>query len=151
MASGEELAERWMAHRKVTEELLGRIPDDRSDFRPWPGAMTCAELGTHIAVAHHMFVTLATGREFERPDPQSLPKDLPGVRALVRRHTEEDAATLRGLDAQALGRPMTLRGREQAAAGFLIEAREHEIHHKGELFEYARISGVEDVPRWVMR
>lgn len=151
MASGTELADRWMAHRKVTEALLERIPDDRGNFEPWPGAMTTAALAGHIAVAHHMFTSLAAGRPFERPAPDSLPKDLAGARALMRDYTRQDEALLRALDADALRRGVTFRDREQPAATLVRNALEHEIHHKGQLFEYARLSGVQDVPNWVMR
>ncbi len=149
--TGEQLAARWMAHRKVSQELLDRVPDDQADFRPWPGAMTVAALGAHIALAHHMFTTVAANDEAQPPDAASVPQDLPGVRALMRRLTEEDLATLQGLDAQALAQARSRRGREQAAEGFVLDAREHEIHHKGELFEYVRILGAAEVPPWVMR
>ena len=151
MATGEQMAAEWMAHRKVAETLLERIPDGKADLRLWPEAMTTAQLGNHIAVAHHMFASLAAGVAFERPDTASLPQDLPGVRALLRRYSEEDAALLRGLGAAALERSVTTRNGEQPAEKVLVNAREHEIHHTGQLFEYARVAGVAEVPPWVIR
>lgn len=151
MASGEDLARRWMAHRTVTLDLVDRIPDDRAGFKPWPGGMACAELVNHIALAHHMFCTLASGRAYERPDPSSLPSDLPGARALLRRYTEEDQAMLKALGPDDLEREVTLRAGPVSAGDALVAAREHEVHHKGQLFEYARISGVESVPGWIQR
>jgi uncharacterized damage-inducible protein DinB len=151
MATAEELVEHWMSHRKVTEALLECIPDDRADFRPWSKAMTTVELANHIAGAHIMFTTVASGRPFERPDASSMPRDMAGVRAFMRQATSSDEATLRGLDSAALARQVTQGGREQSAETLLRRALDHEIHHKGELFEYARLSGVEEVPNWVMR
>ena len=149
MASGEDMAKRWMAHRRVTLDLLDRIPDDRASFKPWPDAMTCAQLAAHIGGSHHMFATLAAGLPFERPDPATLPADLPGVRDLLRRLTEEDEATLNGLTADDMRREVTMRAGAMPANDALAMAREHEVHHKGQLFEYARICGVESVPGWI--
>jgi uncharacterized damage-inducible protein DinB len=141
---GQQLADQVLAHRTVTVDLAGRIPDDRVDFRPWPGAMTLGGLLQHMAAAHHMFVAVARGEAPTRPDPASLPSDLPGIRRLLAAWTEEDAAAIRDLDDAQLATPRAgIRNMTLTAATWLHSARDHEIHHKGQLFVYARMVGVE--------
>jgi uncharacterized damage-inducible protein DinB len=150
MLTGAELAEHWMTHRRVTEALLERIPDDRADFRPWSEAMTTVELAGHIAVAHSMVTSIAAGLPFERPAASTLPTDMATVRAFVHQATAADRAALCGMDSAALARQVTFMGGEDSAQAMLALALEHEIHHKGQLFEYARMNDVQDVPTWIM-
>ncbi len=51
--SGDRLARYFLAHRAVTQELAARIPDDRVDYAPWPGAMGVGRLLVHMANSHH--------------------------------------------------------------------------------------------------
>jgi uncharacterized damage-inducible protein DinB len=150
-ATGERLADRFLAHRSVTQALAAQIPDACADFRPWPGAMTVVDLLNHMAAAHRLFVGIAKGRGVQRPDPAALPRDLPSVRRLLAEWTEQDAADMRSLDEASLAAEVAgLRDRVMPAAAWLDAAREHEVHHKGQLFVYARMNGVEP-PAWVRR
>jgi uncharacterized damage-inducible protein DinB len=142
--TAEQLAQAFLRHRRATEELARRLPDGGVDFRPWDGAMTAGELLNHMAGSHHSMLAIATGAEVQRPDPASLPRDLPGIRRRLAQLTEEDEATLRGLSEERLGAPRKgFRDMVLPAAAWIQAAREHEAHHKGQLFVYARMQGVE--------
>lgn len=147
----ERLVRLFLMHRQVTQELADRMPDDRVDFKPWDGAKTFGELVTHMATAHRMFVTIARGETWRRPDPASLPKDLPAIRALLRETTEKDVADIRNLSDEQLDARVTgIMNLTMPASSWLHSGRDHEIHHKGQLFVYVRMNGVEP-PFFVQR
>lgn len=145
-SKAEQIANNFLVHRDITQEVLRRIPDDRAGFQPWDGAYTVCELASHMAAAYHMFVEIAIGRGVIVPDRGAWPKDLPGVRQFVKEMTERDMALVReisddGLATAAIG----AFDRVLPARLWLGFGRDHEIHHKGQLMLYARMCGA-DVP-----
>lgn len=145
---GERLKLRFLAHRSVTLELAARIPDDRGDFRPWSEAMTVAALLRHMAVSHHTFARVAAG---EQPiPPPTDPATLAEARTLLADYTTQDAEILAGLAREALERTVTFHDRTFHVREVVALGLEHEVHHKGQLFVYARMLGV-DVPAWRKR
>jgi len=146
---GEPLAGAFLAHRRVTEEVVARLPASAADLRPWPGAMSALELVRHMLFAHHRFVELACGRPAPNPDPEAAPT-LQEARELLRTTTEYDAQVIRQLSAEQLQTTVRFRERTIPARQLLDLAREHEIHHKGQLFVYARMAGVSELPHWRM-
>lgn len=140
---GEQLAGQFMRHRSVTVDEAGRLPADKLDFKPWPGAMSLGELLWHVAGSHHMFVQIALGNEPQGQRPER-PADLEGIRSALGRLAETDAAALRSLTDEQLATPRAgFGGQTLPARAWLDIAREHEVHHKGELFVYGRMLGVE--------
>ncbi len=140
---GEQLAGHFLAHRKATVDAAGRFPADKVDYKPWPGAMSVGDLIWHMAGAHHMFVQLALGNAPQGERPQR-PADLDGIRAALAQLTEGDDAALRNMTEEQLATPrpgimnMTL-----PAGQWLATACDHEVHHKGQLFVYGRLNGIE--------
>ena len=142
---GERLKLRFLAHRSVTLELATRIPDDRGDFRPWSEAMTVAALLRHMAQSHHTFSRVAAG---EQPTPPPTdPATLEEARKRLAEYTTQDAEILAGLTREALQRTVTFHDRSFQVREAVSLGLEHEVHHKGQLFVYARMLGV-DVPSW---
>lgn len=146
MRRPEFFADHFLRHREVTQALATRLPDERASFTPWPGAFTLAGLIAHMAATHHMFVNIALGREWAWPDPAALPQDMAGVRALLDDLTARDAADIAAMTPDALAGPLrSAINRDLPPWEWLDKAREHEIHHKGQLMLYARLCG-EEVP-----
>jgi uncharacterized damage-inducible protein DinB len=146
---GEQLAGHFLAHRKATIDAAGRFPADKLDYRPWPDAMSVGDLIWHMAGAHHMMVQIALGNFGQQGERPQRPADLDAIRAALAQLTEADAAAIRNMSEEDLAAPrpgimnMTLPG-----AAWLGTAIDHEIHHKGLLFAYARLQGVEP-PNWI--
>ncbi len=144
----ERLAKYFLAHRRVTEDLAARIPDDRVDYAPWPGALGVGRLLLHIADAHHALTATAAGHRPERSEGAAAPSERPAIRGHLGRLAEDDAAAIRSLTDEQLRQPrpgVTGSGRALTltAEEWLMVGREHEAHHKGQLFTYARMNGVE--------
>ena len=142
--AGQAVLARFLAHRRQTEDLARRFPAERAAFTPWAGAMGVAGLIGHMAVAHRRFVGVACdGRP---PELADAPTDLPAVCATLASYTEDAVAQLGALDDAPLLRPVTFRERTLPARAWLDLALEHEVHHKGQLFVYARLLGIEPPP-----
>ena len=138
----------WLTHRNVLEELLQHIHDEHLHFKPWAGAMSLSELALHVASSNDAFVTVVkTGGKLEIPDiPECATMD--DVRKTVRDFTEKTQSTYESLteadlEAESPIPHPKLQGKREV---LLTTVYEHEIHHKGQLFVYARMIGADSLP-----
>lgn len=141
-----------LAHRKALLELLEVLPADRAQFRPWADAMPMGQLPVHIAGATFNFVNFVKTGEFSRPAPPEW-NSLEDVKGIVKDLTERTQSTLSSLTDAELDavREIPKLGLKGPGELFLGAAIDHEVHHKGQLFVYARIAGAETVPFFIAR
>lgn len=142
-----EYVQHWLRHRRALEALVDRLPESSAGFAPWAGAMTTAALVGHIAEAvtgmmHAVEAGAFTPPTGERPAP---PETIAAAREVLRQRTEAGLAILEGLEDKQLDRPLEFArlGIQVSGLGLLGMALDHEIHHKGQLWVYARMCGVE--------
>ncbi|MCL6454212.1 MAG: DinB family protein [Alicyclobacillus sp.] len=151
----EQFVTSWLSHRAVTQDVLNLVPDDAVDFRPWDNAMTLGQLAQHIAGAALMFASVVDKGEFVGRDRSVDALDsMAAVRTAFAEHTERTEAILRGLDDAKLDNVIdtsAVFGAQFPGYAVLQMMRDHEIHHKGQLFVYARMVGVEQMPLFVQR
>jgi len=142
--AGAHLA-RWLRHRGALTELVAQLPEGAAGFRPWSEAMTTAALIQHIALATDRF--FGAVRDGALPPPPAVrpapPATIAEARALLEEKTAEDRRILEGLadarlDARLAFGPMG----DVPGDALLTLAIDHEIHHKGQLWTYARMCGV---------
>lgn len=152
MGQAEQMMNHWLRHRNVLEEMLKVIPDEHVNFKPWDGAMGLSELAQHIAASAHMFVSIVKTGEGEIKKPEIIEcKTMEDVRRIVRDYTEKTKETYASLTDAELEieydspHPNFRGPRKQ----ILTMVTDHEIHHKGQLFVYARIAGVKELPFFV--
>lgn len=135
----------WEREAPATRKVLGRIPQDRSDYRPDPKARSARELAWFLVQEEAGLVEAIERGVFEWvevPAPDS-------VAAIVdtydRRH-DELTARLHALEPARWDRelPFVYEGREvmrdtgfSAAWGVLFDL----IHHRGQLSTYLRPMG----------
>ncbi|CAH2714564.1 putative protein YjoA [Neobacillus rhizosphaerae] len=147
MKQAEQMMNDWLQHRNVMEELLEQIDDEHIDFKPWDGAMSLGELALHIAGWNDVFVSLVKTEEFALPDIPKC-KTMGDVREAVKHFTEKTKAlyeslTDEELEAENNSSHPKLQGTKKR---YLTAMYDHEIHHKGQLFVYARLIGVNEMP-----
>lgn len=147
MSQAIQMMNEWLQHRTVLEGLLAKIDDKHIDFKPWDDAMTLGELALHIAGWNDVFVSMVKTEEFTSPDipPCRTMKD---VRDVVSRFTEKTKTTFESITDEELHKDNNashprLQGPKR---NYLLAMYDHEIHHKGQLFLYARLVGVTEVP-----
>lgn len=142
--------DRWLPHRRALAELVDRLPESAAGYRPWSEAMTTAALVHHIAVTVHRFQTaVAEGGFGPLPGTRPpAPTTLVEVRDLLASTTSDGQRRLGALTDQELDAILTFPPIRLEASGHRVleRALEHEIHHKGQLFVYARMLGVEPGP-----
>ncbi|MCL6627581.1 MAG: DinB family protein, partial [Alicyclobacillus shizuokensis] len=145
----QQFVQHWWSHRQVLSELLQAIPEDKADFRPWEKAMSVTELAMHIASSAYKFVDSVANGRFEPGWDRPQAETLADARRILDEYTTKTRARLESLtpanltdivDGQAVF------GFSAPGSVFLASALDHEIHHKGQLFVYARMAGAESVP-----
>ncbi|CAM4008985.1 DinB family protein [Lederbergia lenta] len=147
LGQAKQMMNEWLQHRNVLEELLELIDDKHIDFKPWEGAMTLGELALHVAGWNDVFVTMVKTEEFASPDVTEC-KTMRDVRKVVKDFTEKTKATYESLtdadlETENNSSHPKLQGPKKR---YLTAMYDHEIHHKGQLFMYARMVGVKEVP-----
>lgn len=149
MGQAELLMNEWQTHRKVLEQLLQLIPDEHVDFKPWEDAMTLSELAQHIVLSAEMFLALAkTGRNDIKTPATAECTTMEEVRRIVHESTVRAKELYTSLTDEDLRTEFdhphpNLKGPRRKLA---VLVNDHEIHHKGQLFIYARMIGIHPVP-----
>ncbi|GIN86196.1 DinB family protein [Heyndrickxia sp. FSL W8-0423] len=147
MKQAKQMMNAWLQHRNVLEEMLTQIDDEHINFKPWEGAMGLGELALHIAGWNDVFVNMVKTETFAAPDiPECQTMD--DVRQAVQQFTEKTKTAYESISDDELqtenqSSHPKLKGPKM---NYLTIMYEHEIHHKGQLFMYARMVGVKELP-----
>ncbi|WP_336771180.1 DinB family protein [Paenibacillus sp. MMO-58] len=140
----------WKNHRKVLHDLLADVTTEQLSFRPWEKGMSVQELVLHITGAMDMFVKTVQNGVHTQGDKHAY-ATADELRAGVAATTESTEAILRSLTPEQLAHTIDFFGNQVPAFALLQNAKDHEIHHKGQLFTYLRLVGIEKLPFFVGR
>jgi uncharacterized damage-inducible protein DinB len=135
-------------HRR-TRAVAERIPADRLEWSPGPGRFTPGDLVRHIAATERwMWAENALGRPSRYPGHgRELAPTLDDVLSLLDASYRETVEIVRGLEPDRLhGRCVTVGGGEITVWKWLRLMIEHEVHHRGQLYEVLAGMGVETPP-----
>jgi len=115
--------------------------------------MALCELAQHIVKSTDMFVEIARTGQGKIAMPAAEPcETAERLLDLVRRYTERTKAAYGAIDDATLAvhfdhpHPNFRGPREK----LLVLANDHEVHHKGQLYVYARMLGAEQVPFFIL-
>jgi len=153
-----QLADSFRTVRKNTLTIANEIPEEKYSYKATPDVMSVRELLAHIAVAPMWHIDVHTqkipyldfayfserGRK-AAAEEKALAMKADVVTALTR-NGERFAAFLEGLDEATLGSLVTF---PESPAGpssrtrfeMLLGAKEHEMHHRGQLMLVQRLLG----------
>ena len=153
-----ELAHSFRTVRKNTIQIAEDIPADKYDFKPSPDSRSIAQTLVHIAVSTTFPTTVHGGRisDMNKVDFQELfgkvgaeeakPRSKAEIVALLKTEGEKFAALLDTFTDPFLGEVLQMRpgGDPPSRTRFdmLLSAKEHEMHHRGQLMTMERIVGV---------
>ncbi|HZH59572.1 MAG TPA: DinB family protein [Metabacillus sp.] len=152
MAGINELVSGWMSHRKVLHELLDTFEDQHLSYKPWEEAMSLSELVLHISGAMEMFTDTVKNGVFTPPSgPSNNIETVSELKALVEAQTNETKSKLEELTNDQLAAIVEFAGMKMPGMVLLESGKDHEIHHKGQLFTYARLLGIKSLPFFVNR
>jgi uncharacterized damage-inducible protein DinB len=132
---------------QTTAKVLAAVPDDKRNYKPDDKSRTAWELATHIATGDVWFLDSIMDGAFNF-DPEAEKKLTSGFRTVqdvVDFYNREFPARIKRLRAtppEQLAKTVDFFGMMQSpAAGLLIFANNHAIHHRGQLAAYLRAMG----------
>ncbi len=152
-----ELANAFRTVRGNTVQIAEEIPEDRYDFVPAPGVRSVSELLRHIAFAnllHYSFhrddrVTTLQGYDFgaimgKMNGAAAKPRTKAEIVVLLKEEGEQFASWLESLDRAFLNETFTDHAGQNPKSRFeqLLGAKEHEMHHRGQLMLVQRMLGI---------
>ncbi|OFW78452.1 MAG: hypothetical protein A2201_06430 [Alicyclobacillus sp. RIFOXYA1_FULL_53_8] len=139
----------WLRHRLVLLDLLDKVSEEYVAFQPTETSMPLARLAVHIATSGDMFVQALKTGKFVRLEAPPKPETMEETRALVRAITDRNRAEMAEFSDQTLEKIIIgkeIFGFDAPGSVWLGSMREHEIHHKGQMFVYVRMTGVTELP-----
>jgi uncharacterized damage-inducible protein DinB len=147
------LADSFRTVRKNTLTIANEIPEDKFSFRAAPDVMSVGELLAHLAISPMWQVHVHGTRmpkievaffgehvQKAKAAEQALRSKADIVRALTDKG-EEFARFLEGLDEATLAQSVDLPMGSKTRFEMLLGAKEHEMHHRGQLMLIQRMLG----------
>ena len=154
MSRAQSVLTHWHAHRDVLAPLVEAVPEDKLNYRPWDQAMSFSDLVWHILSASAMFAAAAKeGRVTGRTDKPDLGSKQAILQA-ISTWTEQTHANIASMTDEQFERMVETKaifGADLPAKVLLGSMIDHEVHHKGQLFVYARMMGTEKLPFFIHR
>jgi uncharacterized damage-inducible protein DinB len=150
-----DLAESWRTVRKNTIQVAEDIPEDKYGFKAAPDTMSVAEMLAHLATSPHWahqvhFVEKKTsiamedfGRYFG--DAGTAAKALTTKAAIVaalKSDGEKLAQQIESMTDAQLGESVILPMGNKSRFEMLQGVKEHEMHHRAQLFLIERMVGI---------
>jgi uncharacterized damage-inducible protein DinB len=154
---GKELAAAFRTVRNNTIKIAEEIPENKYDFKPAPDTRTVAQALAHVGAStgfqHFVHSTKVTDmRTVNFPElfqkfsaEEQKPRSKAELIAYLKSEGENFAQFLEGLPESLLAETVTMS--PQAGGGhktrfeMLLGAKEHEMHHRGQLMTLQRMIG----------
>ena len=151
-----QLAASFQTVRKNTIQIAEDIPEDKYVFEPAPGVRTVAQLLVHIAVAPRLWlafnkneVTTLVGLDFmslfmANSSEEQTPRTKFEIISLLQSEGGAFSSYLSGLTDEFLAIQVTLPDgqSEKSRLESFMGAKEHEMHHRGQLMLVERQLGI---------
>ncbi|RCW63140.1 DinB family protein [Saliterribacillus persicus] len=136
----------WSSNRCALLEVLNCVEDKHLSFKAWEGAMTLSELILHIAYATTMHVERVKTGELIKPEEIEKFRTTKEIIAIVKAETKYVKEELKSLTEEHLKQTVSFTGKEYSGIELLENGKDHEVHHKGQIFTYLRLLDVKDLP-----
>ncbi|WP_160500589.1 DinB family protein [Paenibacillus dendrobii] len=148
MNKNEEIWTKLAQHREIWIQLTELAKDEHIHFKPWEGAMSLGELVVHIATSMDMFLNLVTTGTFALPAKPEF-ADMGDVRRILGEYTAKSKAEILSLTPEQLTGLVEFNRKKVTGESLLQLCKDHEVHHKGQMFIYLRMVGVEKLPFFI--
>lgn len=113
--------------------------------------MSLSELVLHIMNSTLMFTQIVKDGEHKPGDRIQNVASANELQTIVKQVTDATLANLESLTSAEMEREVTFASMKMSGRAMLEMAKEHEIHHKGQVFTYARLVGLDNLPFFISR
>jgi uncharacterized damage-inducible protein DinB len=134
-----EYKQAFLNHREPLLELLEMIPADQGEFKIYAGGLSIRQ---HIDQLFGFDASVLGALTNTEVDSQAS-IDLAAAKVRLRQHTSTIASSLAAMNNEQLDASLEIEGETRKVYQWLDFVREHEIHHKGQLWMAARMLGIE--------
>jgi uncharacterized damage-inducible protein DinB len=143
----ESYIKNWNRIHKQTTAVMKVAPNDKYDWKTCDSAMTLGALMNHLCEAEVGLTLAAITGNFPKERMEPINDTATLIAAFDKAH-EEMVAKVSALTPEQLGETVAPFGPDKAMTrmALLHLMHEHEIHHRGQLYTYLRIAGVEVPP-----
>lgn len=139
--SAQEYTQALEMHRAPLLELLAQIPTDKGTFTAWEGGRSFIQITDHLKLTNLRLLAMMAG---EKPGTAEPSIDLASARAELETASAKLTDTVAQLSSEQLGNVVEAFGGMKMPVYKLLDfAREHDAHHKGQLWTMARMVGVQ--------
>ena len=137
----------WGNVHNITTKVMKLFPEDKKDFKPAEPMMTAMELMKHIATVEKTFLESCKKGSIEYDDFGKYGKiDFDDLKSLIdyfeKTHKEVDAYYSQVGD-KGMEKIIKTPWGDSPAFHQLSGAYDHEWHHRGQLYVYSRLLGIE--------
>jgi uncharacterized damage-inducible protein DinB len=155
---GKEMAESFRTVRKNTVKIAEDIPEEKYGFKPAPDSRTIAQTLAHIAASSDFATHLHDNKIsdlskvnfpelFQKMvEEESKPRSKAELIAYLRSNGDRFASFLESLPDAFLAETVAMAPGASPAGrtrfDMLLSAKEHEMHHRGQLMVLERLVGV---------
>ena len=150
-----DIAESFRTVRKNTVQVAEDIPEDKYTFRAAPDTMSIGELLAHLATTPHWAQqcffeekkTTVAMEDFGRwmgelgGQAKALTSKAQIIAAL-KANGEKFASQLESMSEADLAQPITAPNATKSAFEMMLGIKEHEMHHRAQLFLLERMVGI---------
>ena len=138
----ERFLSNWNRIHKDTSRVLRAAPDDKLDWRPKDDMFTMRELIGHIPQAELVLVRSALAGSTQKI-PFDISRTAGQIATAFDTQHEELAGEVSTLTSEQWREEVEFHGRRLRRGVLLWFVTEHEIHHRGQLYTYYRLAGIE--------
>ncbi|HKP86830.1 MAG TPA: DinB family protein [Blastocatellia bacterium] len=139
----EHFVSNWNRIHKQTARALEAATDDKLDWRPKEGMFTLRELVRHMPEAEHLIVRSALAGSMQKPELDLSQSSVSEIVQAFKTSHDQLAEEVSKLTFDQLNEEVEAFGRKMRRVVLLWGMTEHEIHHRGQLFTYYRLAGIE--------
>jgi uncharacterized damage-inducible protein DinB len=137
----EAFTRNFLMHRQALIELLERFPEDKEELSAYEGGMSVSKTAFHILASAERTAAMVKQEAVSKPNPSASFSE---TKARLKSNTQALQTSLPLLSPEQLSTTVEAFGGRQMPIFLLLEIfRDHEIHHKGQIWTLARLAGLE--------
>jgi uncharacterized damage-inducible protein DinB len=139
----ETFVRNWNYTHKQTARIIKAAPPESLEWRPKEGMFSLRELVSHFPQAEIAFVRTAMDGRYSKIELDLTGRTPEEIAAIFDENHARLAEEVATLTSELLAREVEFAGHKLRCRDLLKVLVEHEIHHRGQLYTYFHLAGVE--------